>query len=44
MGRMKENPRYNVVSVRLSDAELKLAIEKAGSKERLGNYIREKLK
>jgi len=41
MGRMTENPRYNVVSFRVADDELKFLAEKARKEGMsIGDYVR----
>ena len=40
MGKCKENPRYNVISCRVSDAELQ-AIESEVGPERLSGFLLE---
>lgn len=45
MGRLKENPRYNVVSMRLNDSERERLDEilKASGKKTVGDVLRAKL-
>lgn len=41
MGRTKENPRYNVISLRVSDAELARIKASLAADERIGDYVRD---
>lgn len=41
MGRMKEHPRYNVISLRVSDAELARIKACLADNERIGDYVRD---